>query len=183
VIGGPVVTGGATPAPTPSPLAPTIALAPSAVPAPAVSAVTGEEPPPSSDPPGGPITSRPTEELQQPDLRNQLAEVTQADLTAPDGFIYDFSLTDVDYIPAETSLPHGNLTQLPAVPTAYAAAYNNNPKSDNPLLTWRLDKLQHNKELWDKQANRKIKDAVRTLIGQVLLLSFLMNAPVAVQSV
>jgi hypothetical protein len=162
------MAGAATLTPTPPSFAPSTDLPPSAVPAPAVSAVTGEVPPPSSDPPGGPITSQPTQALQHPDPRNQLVEVTQADLTAPDGFVYDFSLTDVDYIPTERSLPHGNLTQLPEVPSAAAAAYRNNTRSDNPLLTWRLDKLVHNKKLSDSQANRKIKDAVRTLVGQVL---------------
>lgn len=139
-----------------------------AVSAPGVGAVTGSsgsqpdlKPAESDSNAGGP-------DLELQPIASQVAELSQADLTASDGFVYDFNLADVDYIPAQSGLPFGNLTELPGVPAADAAVYNNNARSTNPLLTWRLDMLEYNKALWDSGANRKITDAVRTLIGQVL---------------
>lgn len=140
-----------------------------AVSTPGVGAVTGASgtqpdlapPPADSSSPGGP-------DLQPVQIKAQVAELSQAELTASDGFIYDFSLADVDYIPQQIGLPYENLTALPGVPAADAQVYNNNARSTNPLLTWRLDMLEYNKQLWDRRANRKISDAVRTLIGQVL---------------
>ena len=99
---------------------------------------------------------------------NDVAELNTTQLTAPDGFIYDFKLSDVDYIQPLAPLPHENLTVLPEVPADAAAVYASATPSDNPLMTWRLDILQHNKELWDASANRKIKDGVTTLLEQVL---------------
>lgn len=142
-------------------------MPPPIVQAPAVSAVTGDIPPAIDNSSAVPVETRPGQELLPNDPQNQIAELTEAQLTAPDAFIYDFSVNDVDYIPAEKSLPHSNLTDLPGVPADAAAVYQSNAPSSNPLLTWRLDKLEHNKELWDRKANRKIKDAVNTLIAQV----------------
>lgn len=122
-----------------------------------------------------PIGTQP-EDPMSTEVRTQVATLSEADLTAPDGFVYDFQLTDVDYIPAETALAHGNLTTLPGVPEADVTVYRNNDRSTNPLLTWRLDMLEYNKALSDRQANRRIEDAVRTLVGQVLPLHFGMNS-------
>ena len=100
--------------------------------------------------------------------RDRLPQLSQANLTAADGFIYDFKVTDEDYIPPNAPLRYQNvdlrnMTLLPPVP---ATAQLTPPEQPARLLTWRQDILDHNKELWQRKANRKIDDAVTTLIEQ-----------------
>lgn len=99
---------------------------------------------------------------------NRLPQASVANLTAPDTFVYDFKVTDEDYIPPRAPLKFGavdlrNMTALPAVP---ANVEITPPESPSRLLTWRQDILDHNKALWRAKANRKIDDAVTTLTEQ-----------------
>lgn len=100
--------------------------------------------------------------------RNRLPQLSIGNLTAPDRFIYDFKVTDEDYIPPQAPLTFNgvdlrNMTRLPPVP---ASVLFDPPEAPSRLLTWRQDILNHNRGLWRSNANRKIEDAVTTLVEQ-----------------
>jgi hypothetical protein len=89
------------------------------------------------------------------------AQPSEQNLTAPDGFKYDFRLESVDYILPNTPLAFNNFSTPPAAPPNLVAAVRL-PLSDG-LVTWDFSILQHNKALAKRKANRKIEDAVVTL--------------------
>lgn len=98
--------------------------------------------------------------MQVETFRAEPRQPTAANLTAPDGYVYDFQLELVDYILPERTLPMQNFSQ-PATPPPDLVAALRLPADG--LVTWDLGILNYNKALWARRANRKIEDAVETL--------------------
>lgn len=144
---------------TPVPTPPTAATAPTA--APIVGGAT------SNSNATAAATAVGIDAAQIESVRTEVAQPNVTDLTSPaDGYVYDFSVLDEDYIGPLAPLPYVNLTRVrdlaPAVPQLAAAVQL--PVADG-LVSWSKAVLVVNKALWNGGAfaNRKVEDAVVTL--------------------
>ena len=99
----------------------------------------------------------------RPSNRVELAQPSKANLTAADGFVYDFLLSNEDYIAPDRPLPYDNMTALPAASADALSAVN--LASAASMVSWKMETLSYNKQLWNggSFANRKIQDAIETL--------------------
>ena len=100
-------------------------------------------------------------------VRTEVATPNVTELTSPsDGYVYDFDVSDEDYIAPLAPLPYVNLTRIrdlaPPIPAIVAAVQL--PVADG-LVSWDQKTLLNNKKLWNRgnPANCKIEDAVAML--------------------